>query len=136
MTFLELLLALEHRLGYHQLPVNPRARSIKEVFESSPVHQEFMTQLVRAVYSENRCQRLSDPVTRDQTFAAFAPLRVAQLRSAQCDVDMHHTLDELCLALEQVFPRERAATAPARDTATRAQVVALDSFRRRHLLKP
>jgi hypothetical protein len=94
-----------------------------------------MTQLVRAIYSANRCQRLSDSVARDVTFAAFAPLRLAQLRSAQCDVDMHHTLDELCLAFEKVFSRERPPAAPANAMAPGARVVALDKFRRRRLLK-
>lgn len=137
MTFQELLLELEHRLGYHQLPVNAMARGIRDVFESSPVHQELMTELVRAIYAENRCSKLSDPVTRDETFAAFAPIRLATLRSERCDVDTHHLLEELCVAFEQVFrfdePRIDALHTTRR--APSAQVVGFDAFQRRRLLK-
>lgn len=137
MTFQELLFELEHRLGYHQLPVNSIARGIKDVFESSPVHQELMTQLVRAIYAENRCQRLADPVTRDRTFAAFAPIRLATLRSEKCDVDTHHLLEELCVAFEQIFRFDEPRIDAMRTTrsAPSAHVVGFDTFQRRRLLK-
>lgn len=137
MTFQELLFELEHRLGYHQLPVNSMARGIKDVFESSPVHQELMTQLVRAIYAENRCQRLADPVTRDKTFAAFAPIRLATLRSEKCDVDTHHLLEELCVAFEQIFRFDEPRIDAMRTSrsAPSARVVGFDTFQRRRLLK-
>lgn len=137
MTFQELLFALEHRLGYHQLPVNAIARGIKDIFESSPVHQELMTQLVRAIYAENCCQKLNDPVTRDKTFAAFAPIRLATLRSEKCDVDTHHLLDELCVAFEQIFRFDEPRTDALRTgrPARSAHVVGFDTFQRRRLLK-
>lgn len=137
MTFQELLIELEHRLGYHQLPVNAFARGIKDVFESSPVHQELMTQLVRAIYAENRCRRLTDPVTRDRTFAAFAPIRLATLRSPKCDVDTHRLLEELCIAFEQVFRFDEPRINPMRATPSTpsAHIVGFDIFQRRRLLK-
>jgi hypothetical protein len=137
MTFQELLLEFERRLGYHHVPLNPAARGIKDVFESSPVHHDLMIRLARAVFAANGCQRLTDPVARDKTFAAFAPIRVEVLRSDKCDVDAHRLIDELCTALEQIFRSDRPRLRADRSAGAAAagNVVAFDVFRRRRTLK-
>lgn len=137
MKLLDLLCALEQRLGYNHLPVNAQATSIKDIFESSPVHQELMTQLVRAIYTANACRTLAHPVLRNETFAAFAPIRLEALRSSKCDVDTHRLIDELCNALEQIFAAETvtARPVPAKSGDPTGEVITLDAVRRRRILK-
>jgi hypothetical protein len=133
MTFLELLKQLETHLGSHQMPLNPAAKSLKDVFETIPLHNELMKRLVQSIYAGNRCRRLSDPVERAATFEALAPLRLEVLRSERTDVDLYRLIEELCVALDQAFgPVARASADEPKPTAE-AQVIQLSSFRRRRL---
>lgn len=129
MTFLELLQALEHRLGYQHLPLNPRASSLKDLLESSPVHHDLVHRLVRAIYQHNSCRKLSDDVTRELCFAAIGPVRQEALKTSNTDIDAYHLLEDLCRAVDEIF---NAGTA-ARDTEEKrsAEVIPLDSARRR-----
>lgn len=110
MNFLELLRALETRLGYHQVPLNPRARGIRDLFEGGPLHHELVVRLMRAIYARNKCQHLTDPVNREATFAALGPIRLEVLRAPHTDIDVYRLMDDLCLAVEQAF-RESAGGA-------------------------
>jgi hypothetical protein len=132
MTFLELLQQLEAHLGYHQLPLNARAASVKDIFESSPLHHDFAKNLVQSIHSGNRCQRLSDPVEREATFAAVAPLRLEALRSTRSDVDLVRTIEELCVALNTIFGADQNPR-PPRPAAEPGQVIDIAPFRRRRL---
>lgn len=133
MTLLELLRRLEARLGYHQLPLNPAPKNLKDVFESIPLHQEFMQRLVQAIASGNRCTRLGDPVDRARTLEAVGPLRLEVLRSDRTDVDLYRLTEETCAALDRAFgpvePRPPKKPAPA----VVAPVIQLARFRRRRL---
>lgn len=132
MTFLELLKKLETHLGYHQMPLNAAAKNVKEIFESSPLHHDLMKRLVQSIYSGNHCRRLSDPVERDTTFEAVAPLRLEVLRSERTDVDLYRLIEELCVALDRSFgPLARPPEEPK--PASAAQVIQLAPFRRRRL---
>jgi hypothetical protein len=134
MTFLELLRTLEARLGYHQLPLNPAAATLKNLFESSPLHHETMMRVVQAVYAGNRCRKLSDPVERTLTQEAIAPVRLELLQSKRTDVDLYHFIEELCVALDEAF----GPTAPRPATVTtphKADVIQLAPFRRGRRLK-
>ncbi len=135
MNFRELLEKLEHHLGSHQVPLNSHARGIKDVFESTPLHPEFMTRFVRALYQGNTCRTLTDPVGRAASFDALAPLRLERLRAATTDVDVHRLLDELCVALDEAFTQHPASKPPP--TAPRikrtAEIIPFDSFHRRRL---
>jgi hypothetical protein len=135
MNFRELLEKLEHHLGSHQVPLNPHARGIKDVFESTPLHPEFMTRFVRALYQVNTCRTLTDPVDRAASLDALAPLRLERLRAASTDVDVHRLLDDLCVALDEAFSQHPASKPPP--TALRikrtAEIIPFDSFRRRRL---
>lgn len=134
MTLLELLRRLEARLGYHQLPLNPAPKNLKDVFESIPLHQDFMKRLVQAISSGNRCTRLDDPVDRAKTFEAVGPLRLEVLRSDRTDVDLYNLTEETCSALDAAFgPLERPAVKPREQTVA-AQVIQLARFRRRRSL--
>lgn len=136
MNFIELLKKLETRLGYHQIPLNPSARGLKDLFEGSPLHHELMVRLAHAVFSHNRCRRLSDPVQPLETFEAFGPLRMQILQARNTDVDVYRLMDDLCLALEKAFRTGdsadvRAAPAPQKS----AEIIRLDVVRRQRRLK-
>ena len=134
MTFIELLRQLEAQLGYHQLPLNPAASTIKNIFESSPLHHDFIKRLAQSIYTGNRCQCLTDDVERAPTFDALAPLRVEALRHARTDVDLVRAIEELGVALNTIFgasdapPQEQPATEPG-------QVIDITPFRRRRRLR-
>lgn len=133
MTFLELLRKLEAQLGYHQVPLNPGAKTLKDLFESSPLHHEFTKRLAQSIYSGNRCRRLNDPVERETTFDAVAPLRVEVLRSERTDVDLYRLIEELCVALDRIFgPLDPSPTARPESPAP-AQIIELAPFRRRRI---
>ena len=136
MNFKELLAQLEERLGYHQFPVNPAATNIKNVFDGSPLHHDMMTRLVRAVYVSNACRHLADPVNLDKTLKALAPIRQEALRATAADVDIYRLLDEMGVALNEIFAEgkavEKKPAPPARRTA---EIIPLGPYRRQRRLK-
>ena len=139
MNFRQLIQGLEHRVGYHQLPLNPSARDIRTLFDNTPLHQDLMRRLVHAIYRKNACRSLDDPVTRHDTFDAVGPIRHEVIKSQNSDVDLHHLFEELCTAIDAVFAvesRESASRTGQRDEAASAQVIPLDAFRHRRHLKP
>ncbi len=112
MNFLQLLQHLEERLGYHQVPLNPGATGLRDLFEGSPLHHDWMVQLVRTIYAENRCQRLIDPVARAETFKALETLRFQALRAAGTDIDLRAFIEETGEAVNAVFADGATDTAP------------------------
>lgn len=134
MTFKELLEYLEERLGYHQMPLNRAATSIKDIFECSPVHPELMTSVVRAIYAENGCRSLNDTVERLVTLDALGPIRLARLRAASTDVDEHNLIEELCVILNEAFTEDAE---PGRRTPVpaAAEVIPLAPYLRRRRFK-
>ncbi|MHB8741509.1 MAG: hypothetical protein ACYC9L_00115 [Sulfuricaulis sp.] len=136
MNFRELLTRLEEHLGNHQLPVNPAATHIKNIFDGSPLHHDMMTGLVRAIYVANACRRLTDPVNLNQTLQALAPIRQETLRHTATDVDVYRLLDELGAALNVIFAdsqiAEKLPSAPTRHTA---EIILLAAYRRQRHLK-
>ncbi len=136
MNFKELLAQLEEHLGYHQFPVNPAATNIKNVFEGSPLHHDLMTGLARAIYVANACRRLTDPVTLDKALQALAPIRQESLRSAGTDVDLYRLLDDLGVALNEIFAEHKAAVKPSAPEGRRtAEIIPLEPYRRQRRLK-
>ncbi|WP_096460374.1 hypothetical protein [Sulfurifustis variabilis] len=134
MTFIELLRKLEARLGYHQFPLNPAAKSLKDLFECSPLHHELVMRLAQSMFVANGCRRLTDPVARDATLEAVAPIRLQVLQSDRTDIDLYRLIEELCAALAAVFgdsapPR---TPAPARPTA---QIISFAPFRANRRIK-
>ena len=136
MNFKELLAQLEEHLGYHQFPVNPAATNIKNVFEGSPLHHDLMTGLARAIYVANACRRLTDPVTLDKTLQAFAPIRQETLRAARTDVDLYRLLDELGVALNEIFAEHKTIVKPSTPPTRRsAVIIPLAPYRQQRRLK-
>lgn len=116
MSFRELIELLAKRIGHHQIPLNPKATELRGLIDSGAVHYELITQIVTAIYTGNRCRRLSDPVTQDATFEALEPIRLAVLRAPGTDVDVHGLLETICAEVAQAFqvttPNEGPATPP------------------------
>lgn len=136
MTYRELMRYLERRLGYHQVPLNPAASGMKDLFESSPVHPELMTELARAIYTANRCRRLDDRVERLATLEALGPIRLKRLRAVSTDVDTHGLLEALCEVLSDAFGEETEPTPPRPALAPPcAEIIPLEPYRRRRRLK-
>ena len=132
MTFLELLQQLEGQLGYHQLPLNSAATTLKDLFESSPLHHDFAKRLAQSIYTGNRCLSLTDNVERAATFDAVAPLRLEALRHHRTDVDLVRTIEELCVAINTIFGTgdEARKQMPPNEPG---QVIDITSFRRRRV---
>jgi hypothetical protein len=132
MNCYQLLQPLEDRLGYHQLPLNPGATGIRDVFEGAPLHHDWMVQLVRAIYAENRCLGLTDPVHRSETFKALAALRRQALHATTTDVELRALVEETGEAVNEIFP-DTAADAPrAASGAPRgAEIIPFRAGRRR-----
>lgn len=135
MNFKELLSQLEEHLGAHQFPVNPAATTIKNVFDGSPLHHDMMTGLVRAIYVSNACRRLTDPVSLDNTLQALAPIRQEALRSTTTDVDLYRLLDDLGVALNEIFADTRAPIKVAAPVRRTAEIIPLSAYRRQRQLK-
>jgi hypothetical protein len=151
MNFLQLLTHLEEHLGSHQLPLNPRATGLRDLFDGIGLHHPLMQKVVRAIYEQNGCRRLTDPVSRLATLNALGPIRLEMLRAHSTDVDLYRLLEELCVAAADAFTDDKPVGTPAltkpqtghprpADLASippvkpRAQVIQLEPFRRRRRL--
>lgn len=110
MTFRELIEQLAKRIGQHQLPVNASASELRGFIDSGAVHYELVTQVVTAIYTGNRCRRLADPVTRDATFEAIEPIRLAALRSPKTDIDAFQLVETLCHEVALAFQPTQPAS--------------------------
>lgn len=124
MSFLQLMRHLEHKLGHHQVPLNPCARTPADLFVSCGVHDEFLKTVTHAIYKQNRCQNLLGALDAERTLAALVPLRLKVLQSDRTDIDLFQFTEALCAAVDGYFRRESTdiMTAPALPLA--AQVLA------------
>lgn len=140
MNFKEFMQQLEMHLGYHQIPLNPAACGIKDIFEGSPLHHHLVTRLIKAIYTQNRCRHFGDPVTREATFSALGPIRLETLRSTSTDIDLFHLIEDFGAAIETIFTSntapyyETAAPAAAHDKP-QAEIISLTPYLRARRLK-
>jgi hypothetical protein len=133
MNFYQLLQQLEDRLGYHQLPLSPGATGIRDIFDGTPLHHDWMVQLVRAIYAENGCRNLTDPVQRPQTFKALAVLRQQALRASATDIELRTLVEEIGEILNEIFTELAVKAAPVAptDAPASADIISFESARRR-----
>jgi hypothetical protein len=103
MNFLQLIEQLARRVGPHQIPLHAAAQRLQGLVDSSALHYKLMTQIVQAIYAGNGCRKLTDTVQRDATFEALAPIRLAVLRAPDTDVDAARLLEDIGVALAQIF---------------------------------
>jgi len=118
MTFRELIEQLAKRIGQHQLPINTAATELRGFIETGAVHYGLVSQVVIAIYSGNRCRRLTDPVTRDASFESIEPIRLTVLRSPKTDVDAYVLMESMCAELANVFNTTQPLASPANTSKT------------------
>lgn len=111
MKFIQLIELLARHVGTHQIPLNPAATQRRGLIESSALHYELITGIVDAIYKRNRCRRLTDPVERNATFEALAPIRQGVLRAAHTDMEEARLLEDLCVSIAKVFEQQEPAAA-------------------------
>lgn len=131
MNYIQLLQQLEERLGYHQLPLNPGATNVRDLFDGTPLHHDWMTQFVRAIYAENRCRRLMDPVRRADTFRALAAQRQQALKAAATDIDLRALVEEVGEAVNAILADDATDTTPPAAPAGGAEIIPFRGRRRR-----
>jgi hypothetical protein len=103
MTFIELMQRLERLLGYHQWPVDPDARELREVFDNSPVNGELAIRIMRELYKGNHCQKLDDAVTLEQCDQTLIPIRLKLVRSQTTDIDAYQFMEQMCHAVHKAW---------------------------------
>ncbi|WP_297390338.1 hypothetical protein [Acidiferrobacter sp.] len=130
MTFLQLLQALEERLGHVHLPVRPQAARLPEVFEGCGLHHELAVMLVRAIYTENRCQHLRDRVSAEACLRAVAPIHAAVAHADHTDVDTYRFSEGFFAAVQAVFEQKPRAR-PPKAQEPRGQILSFPLMRRR-----
>ncbi len=113
MKFIQLIEQLARQVGAHQIPFNPAATQRQGLIESSALHYALITRIVDAIYKKNRCRRLTDPVERDATFEALAPIRQEVLRASDTDVDAARLLEDLCASIAMLFEQHDPASSAA-----------------------
>lgn len=112
MTFQQLMHYLEQALGHHQVPLRPHASRLQDLFESCALHHELMLRLANAVYKENRCRKLSDPIDQAVTLKVLGPIRRDILRAPHTDVDAFNFIEGLCTTVCAAFEPEKADALP------------------------
>lgn len=103
MTYLQLLTALEHRLGRLHVPLRPGGATVHDLFEGCALHHELVLQLVRAIYSENRCHHIRDIVTAEVSLQALIPIQARVLQSEHTDIDTYHFLQTFITTVQDIF---------------------------------
>jgi len=123
---------LETRVGHHQLPLDPRARDLRGLLASCALHHEITRELTQAIFKQNRCNGLEDPVRSEPTLAALVPLRLKILKSETTDLDLFHFIESWCAAATAFFEEhapEQSEDIPAATEKSAAPVVSLNAFR-------
>ncbi|MHB1586604.1 MAG: hypothetical protein ACYCRH_06865 [Acidiferrobacteraceae bacterium] len=136
MTFLQLMQALERRLGYHQLPLNPNARHLRDLFESVALHHDLALRLAHEIYRHNRCQKTGGLVQRGPTLEAIMPVRREVLQACNTDIDVFRFIEAFCEGVERILQPpllEHKSTAPP--PASADNVISFERFRNRLRMK-
>lgn len=128
MTFRELAIRLEHRLGTCHLLVNRDAKEPADLLMSTGLHDRLLKELLRAVYKANRCYHIRARLSAANTLAALQPLREKVLEEPATDLHTVRLLDAVDRAVRAAFalPSTRQVSAEA----TLGQVIPLSVSRR------
>jgi len=131
-TFIELMQKLEQELGYHQWPVNPVARELRDIFDNSPVNGELAIKVMRGLYKSNGCQKPADDVSLDRCNDALVPIRLELIRSKQTDIDAVHFINSLCHAVDGAWRGgDVAAPVVTADRPAQGDIVSLQDWQHR-----
>ncbi|MDP7119372.1 MAG: hypothetical protein QF395_03530 [Arenicellales bacterium] len=114
-TFSDLFCEFEVQLGKALLPLDPRARSAERLVSTHAVYLELARSAARAIFQENGCAALADPVTLYPTLDALGRVKQQMHDSSMLDLGAAEFLEQLgqvaIAALES--PAEPPITAAA-----------------------
>lgn len=103
MTFRELAIWLENRLGTCHLLVNRDAKEPADLLLATGLHDKLLKELLRAVYKANRCYHIRAGLSAENTLAALQPLREKVLEEPATDLHTVRLLDAIDLAVRAAF---------------------------------
>ena len=103
MTFRELAILLENRLGTCHLLVNRDAKEPADLLLATGLHDRLLRELLTAVYKANRCYHIRAPLSAVNTLAALQPLREKVLDEAATDLHTVRLLDAVDRAVRAAF---------------------------------
>lgn len=127
MTFRELAIWLEHRLGTCHLLVNRDAKEPADLLVATGLHDRLLKALLTAVYKANRCYHIRAPLSAENTLAALQPLREKVLEEPATDLHTVRLLDAVDLAVRAAFAMPSAL--PSQAAVTTAEVIPLPASR-------
>lgn len=103
--FRELVSWWADRLGRHQVPLREEHGDINDLLSHDAVHHDLIHEIVRRVYSQNRCGHLDALIELEDTFTALGHVREKLLKSTLSDVDQINLLDDIGWYTRQYFGR-------------------------------
>jgi hypothetical protein len=128
MTFRELAIWLENRLGTCHLLVNRDAKEPADLLLATGLHDRLLRELLRAVYKANRCQHIRARLSAESTLTALQPLREKVLEEPTTDLHTVRLLDAVDRAVRAAFAVPLAQ--PAAPDLIGGQVIPLPVSRR------
>ena len=103
MTFRELAIWLENRLGTCHLLVNREAKEPADLLLATGLHDRLVHELLRAVYKSNRCYHIRARLSAERTLAALQPVREKVLDQPATDLLTVCFLDAVDSAVRTAF---------------------------------
>jgi hypothetical protein len=103
MTFRELAIWLENRLGTCHLLVNRDAKEPADLLLATGLHDRLLKELLTAVYKNNRCYHIRARLSAQNTLAALQPLREKVLDEPATDLHTVRLLDAVDQAVRAAF---------------------------------
>jgi hypothetical protein len=103
MTFRELAIWLEHRLGTCHLLVNRDAKEPADLLLATGLHDRLLRELLKAVYKANRCYHIRARLSAANTLSALQPLREKVLDEPATDLHTVRLLDAIDRAVRAAF---------------------------------
>jgi hypothetical protein len=128
MTFRELAIWLENRLGTCHLLVNRDAKEPADLLLATGLHDRLLRELLRAVYKANRCYHIRARLSAESTLTALQPLREKVLEEPATDLHTVRLLDAVDRAVRAAFAVPLAQ--PAAPDLIGGQVIPLPVSRR------
>lgn len=129
MTFRELFILLEQRLGEHHFPINHAATDIRNLFADCPIYDSFIKDLARGIYKANHCHHLGSKIDEAATQMALQNARKILLESANIDVETYLFTEDLCVAIHDLMEPKSDRPTRTPPAQPKGQIIALEDFR-------
>ena len=103
MTFRELAIWLENRLGTCHLLVNRTAKEPADLLQATGLHDRLVRELLKAIYKGNKCYHVRAYVSAERTLEALQPVREKVLDQPATDLTTVDFLDAVDAAVRAAF---------------------------------